>query len=117
MTYIYIQPAVIDKSMMNNKDLIRQFVDMYIVQCPIDFDKLSESVRSYDCQDIADLAHHMKPTMEYVGATELRVNFEELEALAKNTDNETVIHEKFVALRLKFQTFIQELIHYRGSIS
>ncbi len=116
MIYSYIQPAVIEKSMMNNKELIRQFVDMYIVQCPVDFDKLAESIRSFDCQGIADLAHHMKPTMEYVGATKLRWDFQELESLA-NVGNKVKIYEKFDRLNVKFEDFIQELIHYQGSIS
>ncbi|NGM62969.1 hypothetical protein G5B30_13740 [Sphingobacterium sp. SGG-5] len=115
MTYIYIQPNVIVKSMMNDKDLIQQFVDMYTAQCPVDFDKLSKSIQQNDRQGIADMAHHMKPTMEYVGATALRLDFQELECVATTADRADIV-EKFNILHAKFRDFMRELSHYRASI-
>lgn len=116
MNYLYIKPAVINKSMLNNADLIRQFLEMYITQCPVDFDKLAESVAVQDRAEISDAAHHIKPTMEYVGASELRLDFQEIESLATETNNADAIREKFDLLEVKFNGFIQELIDYRNSL-
>ncbi len=116
MKYSYIKTTVINKSMFNNTDLIGQFLEMYITQCPVDFDTLAENVHANDYQGIADAAHHIKPTMEYVGATSLRLDFQELESLANTANNSTEIREKFDLLKVKFNEFIQELVHYRNSL-
>jgi len=116
MTYHYIKPDNIYKSMMDNTAMVRQFVEMYIAQSPVDFQQLTKSVQAGDYREIADAAHQIKPTMEYVGATALRLDFQELETAARQEEDLTAIREKLEAVHVKFDDFLHELTVFRDSL-
>lgn len=100
---------VIYKSMMGNDEMVKQFVELYLSQTPIDFQALEDSVASGNPKAIADAAHHIKPTMEYIGASELRVLFQEIETLGKENASIELIRDKFNALKPQFNLMIEEL--------
>lgn len=104
-----INPEIIRESMMNNDNMIKQFVELYILQCPIDFDALAKSIEKGDPKEISSTAHHIKPTMEYIGASNLRINFQELEKLgAQNARIEDII-KKYEEIKPKFELMLEEL--------
>ncbi|NGF58091.1 Hpt domain-containing protein [Parapedobacter sp. SGR-10] len=113
MIYRHLNPDTIRKAMMDNDDMTRQFVDMYILQCPSDFQQLIENVNNGYLQGTADAAHHIKPTMEYVGATALRIAFQELEDLARRGEDNGMIRKKFEALQANFDELMKELQDFR----
>lgn len=109
MNYKFIDKDIIRKSMMNNNDMVKKFIDMYLAQCPVDFENLSESIKAKDTEAIGSAAHHIKPTMTYIGATELRTNFQELETLGRQNASMEEITQKFEEIRPKFFQMLEEL--------
>lgn len=107
--YTIIAPEAIQNSMMGNKEMIKQFVQLYLTQSAVDFQNLENSIRSKVKSDIASSAHHIKPTMEYIGAIDLRTAFQQLETLAKQDADLTHIMEKFEMLKPSFEIMLQEL--------
>lgn len=109
MSYKIINPEIIKKSMMGDSEMVRQFVDMYIKQSPIDFEALEHSVGKNNKQAIRDSAHHIKPTMEYIGATALRVAFQELEDMGREEADIHLISARFREVKYDFECMIEEL--------
>lgn len=116
MKYQIIKPEVIYSSMMENSDMVRQFVEMYLFQSPLDFERLAETVAQNDIKSIEGAAHHIKPTMEYIGATALRSDFQELEDLARQQRDFTLISEKFDSITIKFNELLVELKRFLEEI-
>lgn len=109
MKYKIIKPNVIQSSMMNNDVMIKEFVELYLIQCPIDFQSLTDSINTKDPHTISSAAHHIKPTMEYIGATELRIDFQELENLGKEAVHFEQIETKYNDISVKFELMLNEL--------
>lgn len=109
MTYKFINIDTINASMMGDDSMVKQFVQMYLMQMPIDFNNLESAIQSAIHSDIKDKAHHIKPTMQYIGASELQNDFQELETLGKENADLTLILTKFEAVKPKFKELIEEL--------
>lgn len=109
MVYKIINPESINKSMMGNPKMVKQFIEMYIEQSPIDFQALTHSVLNNDRAAIRDSAHHIKPTMEYIGASKLRIAFQELETMGRNRIEMETIRIKFEEIKSDFDLMIAEL--------
>lgn len=109
MEFRIINPSIIRDSMMNNEEMIKQFIDLYLVQCPLDFDALTKSIELQDPKAINSSAHHIKPTMEYIGASDLRFAFQELEKLGANNADIEDIQAKFTEIKPHFELMLEEL--------
>lgn len=116
MEYKIIKPTVINASMMNNTEMILQFIEMYLQQCPTDFEKLHSAIDNGNFHTIRDLAHHIKPTMEYIGASDLRILFQKIEDASKEHVDIHLIVEQFNILKKEFELLLQELKHYRDHL-
>lgn len=115
--YRLIDPDAIYENLMNNTDLIRQFLQLYQTQIPTDFAALKTAVERKDFQDISSRAHHIKPTMEYIGATALRTDLQKLETAAKEQTDMTELDLLFKDLDDKFETLLQEIERFTNSLS
>ena len=109
MTYKFIDPILISRSMLENKEMIRQFVEMYLFQSPLDFQALEDSIAAGEMPQIKDDAHHIKPTMAYIGALSLKDAFQELENKAQVGDDITAIRTRFEELKPDFEATMEEL--------
>lgn len=109
MSYKIINPDIIKKSMMGNPKLVKQFVEMYLDQSPIDFQALTDSLANANKAAIRDSAHHIKPTMEYIGATPLRIAFQELEDMGRDEVEIETIHTRFKEIKTHFELMLEEL--------
>ncbi|SKC00119.1 HPt (histidine-containing phosphotransfer) domain-containing protein [Sphingobacterium nematocida] len=116
MNYKIIKPETIHKSMMGNSEMIKQFIAIYLQQSPIDFQTLELSFTKNDIRAIGDNAHHIKPTMEYIGASSLRMAFQDLENMSKSNLNIELIQEKFEEIKPIFQLMIEELNSFSKEI-
>lgn len=112
MEFKIINPTVISESMMHTDDLIKQFIELYLFQCPIDFKVLTDSIEKEDAKEISAAAHHIKPTMEYIGASDLRIHFQELEKLGSQNASIVEIREKFQEIKPKFELMLEELAQF-----
>ena len=115
-TYQLINPATIASNMMNNKDMIKQFIGLYLNQLPIDFSILTEAINSQEHQAIQNQAHHIKPTMQYVGAVALKDKFQTLENAGKNHSNLTCISDLYQDIAKDFDQLIEELQVYNKNL-
>lgn len=109
MEFKLINPDIIRESLMHNDSMIKQFVDLYLIQCPLDFQNLTESIAKRIPTEIGSAAHHIKPTMAYIGAIELKNDFQELEKLGNHTDDLAEIIKKYEEIKPKFERMLDEL--------
>ncbi|MFZ4863716.1 Hpt domain-containing protein [Sphingobacterium sp. Mn56C] len=116
MEFKLINPQEITAAMMDNNTLIKQFVEMYLFQSPIDFQALQQSIKNENKQSIADHAHHIKPTMAYIGAKTLQNNFQELEDLGKSGAEMTIIRDKFQRVHTDFNCMLKELADFNKTL-
>lgn len=107
-----INPTIIRESMMNNESMITEFVNLYLEQCPIDFEVLTNSIIEQNPKAIGSAAHHIKPTMEYIGATSLRINFQELENMGNQEANMDDIITKYNEIKISFEAMLHELKNF-----
>ncbi len=110
--YTLIDPNAIQTNLMQNTALIQQFLQLYLVQIPLDLDALKEAMSKEEHIEIANKAHHIKPTMEYIGAIELRSALQELETAAKNGHELLQLKNMFEALLPQFETLLTEIKEY-----
>ncbi|GGH14076.1 hypothetical protein FAZ19_07805 [Sphingobacterium alkalisoli] len=116
MIYQIIKPEIIQSAMMNNVEMIKQFLELYLLHTPLDFEKLTQAVSKKNKVDIAHYAHHIKPTMEYIGASEMRINFQELETLAKSDVLVEELEDTFTTIGKQFDLLMTELQSYLESL-
>ncbi|MGN0004055.1 MAG: hypothetical protein ACI35V_11530 [Sphingobacterium composti] len=109
MSFQIINLDAINQSMLGNPDLIKELVNLYIVQSPIDFNALEESLATGDKSLIRERTHHIKPTMQYIGALGLLQDFQALENLAREDAPLSEIETLFQAIKPKFQLMLTEL--------
>lgn len=78
-----INLAFLIKSMRGKKEIIRETIDIFIEQVPLDMDMINEGVSRSDYVMIKSAAHKMKSTFSLAGAQELMPVLEKMELLAK----------------------------------
>jgi len=101
---------------MNNLAIVKQFLSLYQTQIPIDFEDLRKAVESADHKEIANKAHHVKPTLGYIGASSLHAKFQELEYAGKNKEDMASIILKFNILEHEYELLMEEINQYLSSI-
>ncbi len=115
-TYQIINPTTMLASMMGNIDVVKQMIPMYLGQGQDDFQALVDAVHKEDLVEIKAKAHHIKPTMEYLGATALRLKFQELENLSQEGADIVAIRTLFNEIEEDFGLAMQELTSYQATL-
>ncbi len=116
-SYTFIQPDLIKSNMFGDEQMIKTFIGMYLTHCRSDFDNLIAAVHRRDVPEIGSKAHHMKPTMSYIGARELHVQFQEVESAARNGTDVSIILSLFEHLERNFEVMMRELDHFYSTLS
>jgi HPt (histidine-containing phosphotransfer) domain-containing protein len=92
--------------------IIKEMVEMFLSQTPEHLEQLSTHIKEQDWEKIRGMAHHIKPTLSYMGAENMRGIMQEIETLAnEKRDYETIVNE-FEAVYPRFQTLFEELRSY-----
>lgn len=117
INYTIINTEVIESTMMNNHEMIKQFISLYITQSPIDMQAVENAIADGDPKEISSKAHHIKPTMEYIGATDLRMKFQELENLGKERADLEIIKTLYAQIKSVFDILLIELNAYNEQIN
>lgn len=112
----FIKPELIRSNMLNNDEMVKNFVSMYLSQCGEDFEHLSQAIANQNRSEIASKAHHIKPTMEYIGATDVRMQFQHIENMAKGQQKISDIQNHFKKLETDFHTLMEELGTFYASL-
>ncbi|SEN36420.1 HPt (histidine-containing phosphotransfer) domain-containing protein [bacterium A37T11] len=73
----------LDELAGGNTDFMREIIEMFISQTPIDLALLRQLIFEGDWNRVADQAHRIKPTLHYVGAAALREEMQRMENNAR----------------------------------
>jgi len=114
--YQIINPQSIQENMMNNTEIIKQMIPMYLGQGVEDFKSLENAILSQNHEEIRLKAHHIKPTMQYLGAQELRLKFQNLEDSSASNLSITEITQLFEEIKIDFEKAMIELKNYQSSL-
>lgn len=114
--YQIINPDAIQENMMNNTEIIKQMIPLYLGQGVEDFKALEAAIDSQDHGDIKSKTHHIKPTMQYLGASNLRMKFQDLEDQAANKEPISGISTLFQEIKNDFHLAMQELEDYQTKL-
>ena len=114
--YEIFNPEALMTNMMNQIDIVKQMVQLYLSQGVIDFENLKVAIENQDLPEIKAKAHHIKPTLSYIGAIDLLNDFQELESWAKENKPMDIINDKFQDISISFQKLIEELKDYYATL-
>lgn len=123
LPYIVIQPDQFSSNLMHNKEIMHQMINLYLGQGRQDFAALQQAINQHNLAEIHRTAHHIKPTMQYIGAADLKNKFQQLEHLASDTQPANKqhvlesIHQLFSSIKKDFERALEELTHYKESLA
>lgn len=95
-----------------NMQLIKEIIQLFVQQTPPDMALLASYVDQEAWEQAYKQAHHIKPTLAYVGANEMRSELQEIETLAKNQQELNLVPTKLEALSQKLEILYEELKAY-----
>lgn len=111
-----INPSAISANLMDNKIVIKKILALYQTQTPIDFEELRKAILAQDHAEIASKAHHIKPTLGYIGASSLHSLFQELEYAGKSQEPMQNIQVKFALIEAEYNILMEEINLYISSL-
>ena len=114
--YRIIRTDRLEANLLNNIEIIKQMIALFLGQGNQDFSELEKAVNAGDLNKVQASAHHIKPTMEYIGATILTEKFQRLEQLAKEGKSSTAVAQLFYEIRKDYNRAMEELQNYKQSL-
>lgn len=99
-----------------NTQLIREILELFIKQTPPDMELLSTYIKQKDWENAYKQAHHIKPTLAYVGANQMRQELQEIEDNAKYQQNIDGIAAKLATMLPRLEVLYGELNAYLKTI-
>lgn len=116
MNYKHLDIPNIEAHMFNNAAMIKEFIGLYIAQTPKDFALLGALIAEGDLVKIAQQAHHIKPTMSYLGAVGLQEQLQRLELHAKEAAAISQIQASYQRLQTDIDLLLEELTAYHAQL-
>lgn len=99
-----------------NTQLIREIIELFIKQTPADMELLSTHIDQEEWEKAFKQAHHIKPTLAYVGANQLRQELQKIEDAAKHQQHLDTIAAKYAAMLPRLDVLYGELNAYLKTI-
>ena len=99
-----------------NTQLIREILELFIKQTPPDMELLATYIEQHDWENAYKQAHHIKPTLAYVGANQMRAELQEIEDAAKHRQDTEHLAGKLAAMRPRLNVLYGELKAYLETI-
>lgn len=116
MNYSLINTQSIRDNMYGNTELLKQFVALYLEQTPIDITDIKHAFEIQDQHAIKTTAHHIKPTLKYIGAEHLFQIIDELEIAAQKPNNWETISTLINRALPQLQLMTDELQNFYFSL-
>lgn len=82
---------------MGDDSIIIETVEAFLEDVPNALDQIQELAGNQDYEDLADLAHKIKPNIGYMGMTDGKELIIEIEEAAENKDSEGILDGKVTA--------------------
>lgn len=92
--------------------LIREMVQLFINQTPDFLSQLAGFIAEKDWDNIRSMAHHIKPTLSYMGTEDMRNALQEIERKAAEKRDYDQIVAEFGPLKQRFEVLFAELNDY-----
>lgn len=94
------------------QSIIREMVQLFVSQTPGYLEELAGFIENRDWENTLSMAHHIKPTLSYMGAEDLRNILQEIERMAiENQDYDRIV-ATFAPLQQRFEVLFAELNLY-----
>ena len=116
MNYSIINTQTIRNNMYGNTELLKQFITLYLEQTPNDIIAIKNALKVKDQQTIRTTAHHIKPTLRYIGAEQLFLMINELEIAAQKPNNWGIISNLINQVLPQLQLMTNEMQDFYLSI-
>lgn len=90
--------------------MMQELISLFLKQTPGDLQMLERHIMTADWELAAKQAHHIKPTLTYMGAIGLHQAFSELEISIRHGVNISHLQTiEFPAIKVRFEQLYQEL--------
>lgn len=90
--------------------LIKEMIGLFLSQTPGYLERLAEHIDAGDWSNAQSMAHHIKPTLAYMGAEDMRQALIHIEQLAKADPVQVEsLKSKFSTLKGRFAVLFREL--------
>lgn len=96
----------LDELAGGNREFMREIIELFVKQTPVDLALLHEFIDQKDWQQVANQAHRIKPTLNYVGAVALREEIQQLENNASHKSNVEDIKIHMENLQPRFDALV-----------
>lgn len=95
-----------------NKAVIEEIITLFLAQTPEDMNTLKHFVLQEDWEGAKSMAHHMKPTLTYVGAESLREILLSFEKMILHHADPLKISQAFEVMEQRFTALYEDLQRY-----
>lgn len=90
--------------------LIMEMIQLFLRQTPGYLERLEDHIQEDDWPNTQSMAHHIKPTLAYMGAENMRKSLIRIELLAKEEPVHTeILKSEFAELMERFDVLFKEL--------
>ena len=100
-----------------DRSIIREMVQLFLTQTPGHLELLAGYIENRDWENTRSMAHHIKPTLSYMGAEDMRKILQGIESMAAERRDTDQIVSGFGPLRQRFEVLFTELKTYLDSIT
>lgn len=94
----------------NNESFIREILELYLANTPIDLEKMKEAVLDENWQTVRYFAHKLKSSSFSIGFEEGHRRLQEIEHLIKNKEDSARIPSLFQITYSVYQACIDEVM-------
>lgn len=112
MNFEYANMSYLEDLSGGNSILIKEIIELFLRQTPGDIELLGSYIQQREWEKVYKQAHHIKPTLAYVGANGMREELQHIETLAKNQQDLDSLPTKFTVLLPKLTILYAELRTY-----
>jgi HPt (histidine-containing phosphotransfer) domain-containing protein len=99
-----------------NNGIIVDIIQLFLQQTPGDFDTLIAHIQSENWEAAYKMAHHIKPTLAYVGANDMRDELNLVERTLKSGTELDTIMPRLEGVKIRLETLYAELKQYLAAL-
>ncbi|TDQ30858.1 Hpt domain-containing protein [Zeaxanthinibacter enoshimensis] len=92
-----------------DEDFVLSVISVFLEEVPVDLEALEQGISSRDHNQVYQMAHKIKPSVDLLGMEQTRATALEIETLGKNEANMDEIAKKFPTLKTDILQVISEL--------
>lgn len=99
-----------------NYEIVKEIISLFLTQTPQDLKSLEDYLNSQNWDSAKSMAHHIKPTLFYVGAEDLRNQLQFIESHILDENERFDIVNSFPIIKNRFEVLFRELKDYMSQL-